>query len=88
MCCVSFTVKYDSEKAISCHARTESRISKMRANLRSSTVHRYSAKTGTSEEQEASCAELVLTYHGVKHHQLSVPRLWKFTVIALCVYRL
>jgi hypothetical protein len=73
-------------KAVRRHAKTESHISKVRANLRSSTVDSYFVKTGTSEEQEVSCAELILAYHGVKHHQLFVPRLWKFTVDALCVY--
>jgi hypothetical protein len=68
VCRLSFGVKYDSVKAVRRHARTESHVSKVRANLRSSTVDSYFVKIETKEEQEVSCAELVLTYHGVKHH--------------------
>jgi hypothetical protein len=60
-------------KAVRRHARTESHISKVRANLRRSTVDSYFVKTGTSEEQEVSCAELILTNHGVKHHHSYLP---------------
>jgi hypothetical protein len=76
-------VKYDSVKAVGRHAR---HISKVRANLRSPTVDSYFVKTGTSEEQEVSCAELVLTYHGVKTTTVICPKTVKIKCCrALCV---
>jgi hypothetical protein len=53
VCCVSFTVKYDSVEAVRRHARTESHISKVRTNLRSSTSDRYFVKP--EQERKKKC---------------------------------
>jgi hypothetical protein len=84
VCRVSFTLK-----AVRRRARTESHFSKTRANLRSSTVDNYFMKTGKSEEQEESalCRIRIDLQWCKTPLQLFAPRLRKFTLVALCVYR-
>ncbi|XP_023968915.2 uncharacterized protein LOC101952564 isoform X4 [Chrysemys picta bellii] len=67
ICCVQFTVKFDSVKAIKHHAETPGHKIKVRAQVRSSTIDQFFVKADTSEEQHMCTAELLLTYHGVKH---------------------
>jgi hypothetical protein len=84
VCRESFTVTYDSVKTVGRDAKTESHISKVRANLRSSTVDSYFVKTGTSEKQEVSCAELTNLRNIVLH--LMTTRTSGCIYIYICMY--
>ncbi|XP_073206492.1 uncharacterized protein [Lepidochelys kempii] len=67
ICRVQFTVKFDSVKAIKHHAETPGHKIKVRAQVRSSTMDKFFIKADASEEEHTCAAELLLTYHGVKH---------------------
>ncbi|KAG6926940.1 hypothetical protein G0U57_010766 [Chelydra serpentina] len=68
ICRVQFTVKFDSVKAIKHHAETKGHRIKVQGQVWSSTSNKVSVKTDNAEEQHICTAELLLTYHGVKHH--------------------
>nr|XP_005291182.1 uncharacterized protein LOC101937720 [Chrysemys picta bellii] len=68
ICRVQFTVKFDSVKAIKHHAETKGHRIKVQGQVWSSTNNKVSIKTDNAEEQHICTAELLLMYHGVKHH--------------------
>ncbi|XP_043381024.1 uncharacterized protein LOC114021903 isoform X1 [Chelonia mydas] len=68
ICRVQFKIQFDSVKAIQHHAETAGHEIKVRAQVQSSIIDKFFILPDTSEEEQVCTAELLLTYHGVKHH--------------------
>ncbi|CAM5148887.1 unnamed protein product [Eretmochelys imbricata] len=68
ICRVQFKIQFDSVKAIQHHAETAGHEIKVRAQVQSNIIDKFFVLPDTSEEEQVCTAELLLTYHGVKHH--------------------
>lgn len=68
MCRTTFTIKHDGVKAIKHHQQTTGHVRKCQSASQSSLLSKFFIKIGSAEEEKVAFAELMLTYHGVKHH--------------------
>lgn len=67
LCHVTISVKYDGVKILRKHARSIKHTQLDKNKQQNDTIFKFYPTVNTSEENKVIAAELILTYHGVKH---------------------
>uniref|UniRef100_H2ZSI9 Uncharacterized protein n=1 Tax=Latimeria chalumnae TaxID=7897 RepID=H2ZSI9_LATCH len=67
-CIAAFTVKWDGAKAVKSHEKSTSHQQKTKIVTQNAVLDKFTVRSGSSEEDKVTLAEVVNVFHSIQHH--------------------